>query len=225
MDASSITLYHTLQARSFRVLWTLKEMGLKGYRLVTMPFPPRFLADGYTKINVLGTIPYFIDGETHMTESCGIPMYLAEKYGPTTLKVLPHEPDFGSYLNFITHADATLTFPQTVFLRFVVQEPNKKLQEAGIAYAKWFIARLRLLDKTLDDGREYLCAGRMTLADICVTFALLLGSSLSLDQQYGPYKPQTQAYFERMKSRPAFLAAVEEEKASFADWEAGKSKL
>mmetsp|Transcript_29462 Transcript_29462/g.84325 ORF Transcript_29462/g.84325 Transcript_29462/m.84325 type:complete len:228 (-) Transcript_29462:75-758(-) len=224
-SGSNITLYHCEAARSFRVLWTLRELGIKGYRLVTMPFPPRVLAKGYTKINVLGTIPYFMDGETKMTESCGAPMYLVEKYGPTSLKVSPDEPDFGSYLNWITHADATLTFPQTVFLRFNVQEPKKGLTEAGVAYAKWFIARLRLVDQTLEDGREFLCAGRFTIADICVTYALWLGNSLGLDKGYGPYKPQTKAYMDRMMARPAFLAAREEEKASLAAWQEGRSKL
>merc|ERR1719296_414570 len=107
-----------------------------------MPFPPRFLAPGYTKLNPLGTIPFFTHGQ-----------------------VKPDEPDYGAYLNWITHADATLTFPQTVFLRFVMQEAKKGLQEAGQAYAKWFIARLKLLDQTLADGREFLCSGRFTIAD------------------------------------------------------------
>jgi len=220
-----MTLYHCEQARSFRVLWTLHELGVKGYRLVTMPFPPRFAAEGYTKVNVLGTIPYLVDGETRMTESCGIPMYLVEKFGPTSLQVKPNEPDFGAYLNWITHADATLTFPQTVFLRFVMQEAKKGLGEAGVAYAKWFIARLRLVDQTLSDGREFLCAGRFTAADVCVAYALQLGVSLGLDKAHGPYKPQTMAYLERMRARPAWQAACEEEKASRAEWDAGRSKL
>ena len=41
-------------------------------------------------------------------------------------------------------------------------------------YGKWYIARLRLLNSTLEDGREFLCAGRFTLADICIVFALMV---------------------------------------------------
>lgn len=220
-----MTLYHTDHARSFRVLWTLHELGIKDFRLVTMPFPPRFLAEGYTKLNVLGTIPYFVDGPVKMTESCGIPMYLVEKYGPTKLRVSPDEPDFGAYLNWITHADATLTFPQTVWLRFELQEAKKGLQAAGDAYAKWFFARLRMLDQALEDGREFLVAGRLTVADICITFALDLASPLEIDKKYGPFKPKTQAYLERMRARPCFQAAVAQEQASLEDWHEGRSKL
>ena len=39
-----------------RPLWTLEEMGLE-YELVTMPFPPRYLYEGYKEINPLGTCP------------------------------------------------------------------------------------------------------------------------------------------------------------------------
>eukprot|EP00927_Polykrikos_kofoidii_P068879 TRINITY_DN64233_c0_g1_i1.p1 TRINITY_DN64233_c0_g1~~TRINITY_DN64233_c0_g1_i1.p1 ORF type:complete len:224 (-),score=18.29 TRINITY_DN64233_c0_g1_i1:67-738(-) len=220
-----MTLYHCDHARSFRVLWTLHEMGLKDYKLVTMPFPPRIAVKGYTKLNVLGTIPYFIDGESRMTESCGVPIYLVEKYGPTPLRVGPDEADYSAYLNWITHADATLTFPQTVWLRFTLQEPQKGLTEAGAAYAKWFFARLRLLDATLSDGREFLCAGRFTIADVCVTYALDLAASLGLDKTYGPFKPQTLAYLERMRARPAFETAVAQEKESLSAWHDGESKL
>jgi len=221
-----MVLYHTEQARSFRVLWTMHELGLKDYRLVTMPFPPRFTVPGYKKKNILGTIPYFMDGEdTRMTESCGIPLYLVEKYGPTTLKVSPEEPEYGAFINWITHADATLTFPQTVYMRFVLQEPKRNLGEAGSAYAKWFFARLALVDQTLVDGREFLCGGRFTIADICVSYSLLLANTLGLDKKFGPFKPQTKAYLERLRQRPAFLAACEEEKESRKAWDEGRSKL
>ena len=63
-----ITLYHCENARSFRALWALEEIGLD-YALKMLPFPPRFLARDYLEINPLGTIPYFVDGETRMTDS------------------------------------------------------------------------------------------------------------------------------------------------------------
>lgn len=108
---------------------------------------------------------------------------------------------------------ATLTFPQTILLRYSQHEPEKGLQLAGEDYGKWYIARLRMLDATLEDGREFLCAGRFTLADICITYALFLGTTLGLD---GRYTPQTAAYLERMVRRPAFVAARREEKESLA---------
>jgi glutathione S-transferase len=66
-----ITLYHCADARSFRALWALEEVG-EPYELKLLPFPPRFLAREYLQINPLGTIPYLIDGETRMTESAAV---------------------------------------------------------------------------------------------------------------------------------------------------------
>eukprot|EP01062_Namystynia_karyoxenos_P011371 TRINITY_DN14067_c0_g1_i1.p2 TRINITY_DN14067_c0_g1~~TRINITY_DN14067_c0_g1_i1.p2 ORF type:complete len:260 (+),score=96.78 TRINITY_DN14067_c0_g1_i1:87-782(+) len=219
---SQMTLYHCKSARSMRVLWTVHEMGITDKcKLITMPFPPRMFVKEYTRVNVLGTIPYFIDrteGDVRMTESCGIPQYLVHKYGPTPLQVLPSEADFGAYLNWIAHADATLTFPQTVVLRYTMQEPGK-CDKAAADYGKWYIARLRLLDAALADGREFLCAGRFTLADICITFALWLGRMLKLDEKYSP---RIQAYLKRMTARPAYLAAVAQEKQSEKDFKAAR---
>ena len=73
-----------------------------------------------------------------MTESCAIPKYLVERYGPTPLQVKPGEAEWPEYINWrllrarerpfrvrIAHADATLTFPQTVVLRYTLQEKGR----------------------------------------------------------------------------------------------------
>jgi glutathione S-transferase len=51
-----VVLYHCSDARSFRPLWVLEEMGLS-YELRMLPFPPRVAAPDYLAINPLGTIP------------------------------------------------------------------------------------------------------------------------------------------------------------------------
>ena len=56
-----LTLYHCTNARSLRCVWTLEEMGVKDYNLVTMPFPPRYRYRKYLKKNVLGTVPLLED--------------------------------------------------------------------------------------------------------------------------------------------------------------------
>ncbi len=112
-----ITLYHCVGARSFRPLWMLEELGLP-YELKMLPFPPRVLAKEYLAINPLGTIPFMIDGETRMTESAAICHYLGTRYGPTQLVVGVEEPAYGAFLNWLSFGEATLTFPQTLVLRY-----------------------------------------------------------------------------------------------------------
>jgi glutathione S-transferase len=198
-----IELWHCADARSFRVLWALEEMALP-YRLHLLPFPPRVLEPGFLDLNPLGTIPLLVDGEVRMTESAAIPQYLATRYGPTPLAVAPDEPDYALWLDWLHRSEATLTFPQTIVLRYTrLEPPERRVQQAADDYAQWFVSRLRHLTRALDD-REWLCAGRFTKADLCVGYALLFARTLGLDHKFSP---EVADYWTRLSARPAFLAA------------------
>ena len=198
-----IELYHCHDARSFRALWALEEMSLP-YRLHVLPFPPRVLRPEYLEQNPLGTIPLMIDGDVRMTESAAITEYLATRYGPTPLAVTANEPDYGLWLDWLHRSEATLTFPQTIVLRYTRLEPeDRRLPQAVQDYTQWFLSRLRHLTRALAD-REWLCAGRFTMADVCVGYALLLAGNLGLDAKFSP---EIGEYWKRLSRRPAFIAA------------------
>ena len=197
-----IELWHCHDARSFRPLWALEELGL-AYTLHLLPFPPRVREKAYLEINPLGTIPAMKDGDTFMTESAGITQYLVTRYGPSDLAVGVDDPAYGAWINWLHFGEATLTFPQTLVLRYRQFEPGKA-EVVADDYAQWFLSRLRQVDRTLADGRDWLCAGRFTAADISVGYALLLARSLKLDAKFSP---AIQAYWERLAARPGFLAA------------------
>lgn len=198
-----IELYHCVDARSFRALWALEEMGLP-YRLHLLPFPPRFFQPDYLALNPLGTIPLMLDGEIRMTESAAIPQYLATRYGPTPLAVEVEELDYALWLDWLHRSEATLTFPQTIVLRYTQLEPEeRRLKQAADDYAQWFLSRLRHVTRALGD-REWLCAGRFTMADLCVGYALLFARNLGLDHKFSP---EVEAYWDRLSTRPAYIAA------------------
>ncbi|MBL4866420.1 MAG: glutathione S-transferase family protein [Pseudomonadales bacterium] len=194
-------LWHCLGSRSFRVLWALEEMELE-YEIEVVRFPPRIFQKQYLKINPLGTVPYFVDGETQMTESVAICQYLVEKYNKNEFGVHCQEPEYGEFLNWLYHSEATLTFPQTVAMRYRILEPGK-FPEVGDSYIEWYFARLRLLEEKIK-GREFLCAGKFTIADIAIIYALYLGGVLGVTDRYSP---ELQDYLSRMKERPAFQKA------------------
>ncbi|MDB2553025.1 glutathione S-transferase family protein [Gammaproteobacteria bacterium] len=199
----AITLYHCPRSRSVRPLWALEEMGLE-YELITMDFPPRQTYPGYLAINNLGTVPTLIDGDVTLTESSAMTLYLAEKYGPTTLTLAPSEPDYGFFLNWLHRSDATLTFPLTLVLRYTQHEPVERQNPQVVEdYTKWFFARLRSVEAALAD-RDYLCGDRFTLADICVGYSLVFAESLGLA---AGFKERTQAYLKRLKAREGFARA------------------
>jgi len=117
-----IDLHHCVSARSFRPLWLLEELGIP-YRLHMLPFPPRVHARDYLARNPLGTVPLLEDGATRLTESAAMCHYLATRYGAGVLDVAPADAAYGSYLNWLFMSDATLTFPQTLVLRYGCFEP------------------------------------------------------------------------------------------------------
>ena len=203
-----LTLYHCVGARSLRPLWLLEELG-QPCRLVVLPFPPRAVARQYLDENPLGTVPLLIDGATRMSESAAMCQYLAEKFAPNPLRVAPGEADFGPWLNFLHFGEATLTFPQTLVLRYSRFEPEaRRLPQVVEDYGKWFHARLKTLEPRLA-GQEFLCAGRFTAADISVGYALHLAEMLGLSERF---TPAVLAYWQRLKSREAFLRALEAER-------------
>ena len=197
-----IKLYHCADARSFRVLWALEELGLP-YELEMMPFPPRFRVEGYKDLNPLGTVPAcFIDGQL-MTESSAIPHVLATKFGPSELAVAADEPDYPAYMNFLFMGEATLTFPQTIHLRYTrLEPPERRVPQAAKDYAAWFGARLRHAEPLL--GGEFACAGRFTMADISLGYAVMLAQAIGLEEQV---TQGMAAYFERLSQRAGFQRA------------------
>jgi glutathione S-transferase len=197
-------LWHCRDARSFRALWALEELGL-AYELVNLPFPPRWAEPEYLAVNPLGTIPFLEDGPAHMTESAAIAEYLAAKHGAGTLGVTPDEPEYGAYLNWLHHGEATLTFPQTLVLRYsVLEKPEKRQPQVAADYKRWFLARTMLAEAALSDGREWLCAGRFTAADISVGYAVLLARNLGYFDELGP---NLQAWWSRLAARDGFKRA------------------
>jgi glutathione S-transferase len=199
-----LRLYHCHDARSFRPLWTLEEMGLQ-YELKMLPFPPRARAPDYLTINPLGTVPTFFDDAMRMTESSAICQYLVTRYGPTPLAVEPSEPDFGAYLNWLYFGEATLTFPQTIVLRYSLIEPQER-RSAQVAadYSQWFLSRLRGVDAAVST-QPTLCAGRFTVADISVGFALMLAEFIGLSARFSP---AIAAYWQSLKERDGFRRAM-----------------
>jgi glutathione S-transferase len=197
-----IRLYHCADARSFRVLWALEELGLP-YQLELMQFPPRATVEGYRDINPLGTVPACLIDGALMTESAAIPHVLATRFGPSALAVAPDEPAYPAYMNFLMMGEATLTFPQTIHLRYTrLEPPERRVAQAAEDYAQWFGSRLRNAETMM--GGEFACAGRFTMADISLGYAVMLALRIGLEEQV---TPGMRAYFERLSQRAGFQRA------------------
>jgi glutathione S-transferase len=198
-----ITLYHCANARSFRPLWTLEELGFP-FLLKLLRFGPCLVAPDFVVVNGLGTIGLLLEGNVSMTESAAICQYLVTRHGPSPLAVSIDEPAYGRFLNFLHFGEATLTFPQTLVLRYGRLEPEeRRLPQVVEDYARWFIARLRAVTAAMETG-EWICAERFTAADISVGYALLFAERLDLA---GRFSPGVAAYWRRLQARDGFQRA------------------
>ena len=200
-------LYHCRDARSFRCLWALEEMQVD-CKLEFLTFPPRFTHPEYMEVNPLGTVPTFIDGDLVLTESVAILQYLADKFG-SELGVKPVQKGYGDYLNWMHRSDATFTFPLAIVLRYSrFEQADRLLSQASDDYTQFFLSRIKSIEHVLQDGRPFLLADRLTMADIAVHYPLYLGHLLGLDFKY---KPFTLDYLNRLLALPSFQRSLQKQ--------------
>ena len=120
-----------------------------------------------------------------------------------------------SHCHYVFFSDATLTFPQTIVLRYRQLEPAERRAEQPAAdYERWFFGRLKIVESALTD-RVWLCGDRFTIADVAIVYALHLADSVvGLGAGFGP---NVRAYLDRGRERPAFERALEVD-AQAPDW-------
>ena len=203
-----VTVYSAPDTRAIRVIWVLEEIGAKA-EIKSMPYPPRKHAPDYFAVNPTGMVPLLIDGEVRLSESMAICDYLATKHG-SPLVVPTDDPERPQFLQWLWYGESTLMTPLSRLN--IVRQVERQFERKGgpevdaiIAGARDHVAeRLKVLEQRLE-GRDFLVAGRLTLADISVGYPLHLVGMLGVDNLLGP---RSVAYRERLRARPAHQRAI-----------------
>jgi glutathione S-transferase len=203
-----VTVYSAPNTRAIRVIWVLEEIGAKA-EIKSMPYPPRKHAPDYFAVNPTGMVPLLIDGEVRLSESMAICDYLATKHG-SPLIVPTNDPERPPFLQWLWYGESTLMTPLSRLN--IVRQVERQFERKGgpevdaiIAGARDHVAeRLKMLEQRLE-GRDFLVAGRLTLADISVSYPLHLVGMLGVDNLLGP---RSVAYHERLRARPAYQRAI-----------------
>jgi glutathione S-transferase len=199
-----VTVYSAPNTRAIRVIWVLEEIGAKS-DIRSMPYPPRRHAPDYFAVNPTGMVPLLIDGEVRLSESMAICDYIATKHS-SPLVVPTDDPERPQFLQWLWYGESTLMTPLSR-LNIVRQVERKGAPEvdAIIAGARDHVGeRLKMLEQRLE-GRDFLAAGRLTLADVSVSYPLHLVGMLGVDNLLGP---RSAAYRERLRARPAYQRAI-----------------
>lgn len=174
-----IKVYASGGARSRRVLWTCEELAAP-YEVVELKFPPRLHHPEFLDISPAGAVPAMEDGEVRLIESLVICEYIDRKFGGG-LALDPADADYWTYQQLLHFGEGTLA-PPLGWARRLGGYSDKVVEDARAAFA----LRLRVIEQALSDGREFLAAGRLTLADVSVGYALGLSELSGLHELLPP---------------------------------------
>src|SRR3546814_4551523 len=119
-----------------------------------------------------------------MTESVAICERIA---AGTPLELRRDERDYWTWRNWLHRSDATLTFHLAIMIRYTrVEREERRLAKAVEDYCAFFAGSARSIEAAIDDGRDWLTAGRFTIADIAIGFAAFLDTTLGAEDMLGP---------------------------------------
>ena len=191
----SIVLYHHPYSRAANVVWMLEEVG------VTYELRPVDIMKGAHKapdlvaLNPMGKLPILTDGDTVVTESAAIGLYLADRYAYGRLAPRVDDAARGTYLRWSLFAPS-------------VVEPGTMAKQAGWAYkesqAGWgsYDAMLSAMESAIAD-RPYVLGDNFSMADV------VFGGTLRFMLAFNTIeaRPSFTAYAERLAQRPALQRA------------------
>ncbi|MFZ0888508.1 MAG: glutathione S-transferase family protein [Candidatus Binataceae bacterium] len=196
-----IKLYGTSMSRAGRCLWALEEVG------VPYEHVPTAIADThkpeYLKINPNGHIPALDDDGVILFESMAINLYLAEKYGKSTLwpatvedRARAYQWSFWGMTETEPHLIAIIR--QRLFVP--AEQKDEKVVQGALEALK---APFKVLDGCLKD-RDYLLGKSFTIADLNLASILMLGSFVGVDLTS---TPALQTWMQKCLGRPAHQKA------------------
>jgi len=202
-------LYGFGPTRSLRALWGLRELG------VEFEFEPVNLMAGenrspeFLALNPAGKLPVLVDGDSVITESAAIVLYLAEKYPEKGL--LPKDlRERAQVYRWVMFAMTELEQPLWRMAKHTAILPEDKRLPQDVPLAREdFLAMADVLERHMD-GRRFIVGDRMTAAD-CVTAYLM--DWANFDHLIDGF-PNLRAYLDRMYARPAAPQRIAEAFAS-----------
>jgi glutathione S-transferase len=183
----------------------LAEIGV-AYELVRVERDEAQTDPAYLALNPLGVVPTLADGDTVVTESVAILLYLADRYPEANL--IPAErAEFYRWLIFMTN---TL---QTTLLRFLYPERYGADGVREIAAAD-AAQHFDLIDDRLE-GRDWLAGDQRTAADLFLFMLTRWGRRLEPESWS---RPNIRSHFLRTLALPGVRRMIDESSLELPDW-------
>jgi glutathione S-transferase len=184
--------------RDIRLRWACEEAGLD-YEVRSVPFDNR--GPEHLSRQPFGQVPFLEDGGITVFESGACLLHLARK----SEKLMPRTPEGEAETLEWTIAALNSIEMVSVPWWFVGMSNDK-----NNPLESWMLQRLKHLEDVLAQ-REWLAAGRFSVADILMTDVLRVPKVLAA----GDF-PAIRSYVDRACARPAFKKAYDAQMAHFA---------
>lgn len=197
----SIVLYHHPFTRAATAVWMLEEVGV--------PYELKFLdimkgahkAPELLALNPMGKLPTLVDGETVVTESAAIGLYLADRYSAGKLAPALDDPARGTYFRW------SLFAPSVIEPGSMAKAASWEFKEGQAGWGN-HKAMLDAIESAVTKG-DYLLGDKFSMAD-CI-----FGGTLRFMLTFKMIEPRPAftSYAERLSARPASQRADQRNQA------------
>ncbi|MBV1868741.1 MAG: glutathione S-transferase family protein [Marinosulfonomonas sp.] len=201
-----ITVYGRATSSNVQaVMWGIAELGLEHERLDYGHVYGGLDSPEFTAISPHALVPAIRDGDVGLFESSAILRYLGARYGdapfwPKDVVARAHVDIWAEWakLNFCRE------FTQLIFLPLVRTAAKDRDPARLLLDIETFECCVDRLEEQLEK-HDYLASGDFTLADIVIGSVLFRWFDLDIERRP---RPLVQAYYNRLKDRPAYREHV-----------------
>lgn len=197
--------FHAPQSRSVSIRWLIEELEAPHELQVLNLKKGEHKSQNFLDVNPMGKVPAIKHGDTVITESAAITIYLADVFPAAGLAPALDDPLRGAYLRWI------IFNPSVIEPAVVDKALNRDKGPASLLPYGDYDTTVSTLASQLAEG-PYLLGDRFTAADV------LIGSSIRwmLLFKLMPELPEFTSYVGRLTERPAFRRTAEKDDALLA---------
>lgn len=208
---SDLVFYTNPNSRGGVVRWLLTELGFvdgKDYQTVILQYDSTEPNTGmkspeYLTINPMGKVPAIKDGDTVITETCAICLYLADKFSYGNLSP-EMSAERGTYYRWMAFAFGVLE-PMVMAKSMNQLAPADKAGQAGYGTYEDVIKTLNQALTTANKNGGFLCGNRFTTADLYLSMSLYFYTQFDLIEK----SPEMEKYINQHIARTSFIKAGE----------------
>jgi glutathione S-transferase len=213
--ADELVFYTNPMSRGRVVRWMLEEIG-HPYRTESLEYGTSMKAPEYLAINPLGKVPALRHGDTIITESAAICVYLADVFPEAGLAPPPGDRLRGPYYRWIFLAAGPLE-QEGMNIELGFEVPPDKRRGVGSGS----IAEMTGMIEAAVSSCEYLAGSRFSTADLYVGMCLSSGMACGIIEK----RPALERYVARLRARPAALRARAMDSAALSAQHNGDAKV